>query len=177
MAPEFLSFFEFYMTTFVEKFTLADKKALVLNVASAIEEQLAHVLKSATSAHGGATHEDAVAKSKYDTHGLELSYLAGSHFQRAKVLETELSKLKAMPVALAETNAPIGTGTLVALNSANTVKLIFLSPYGAGLRINYQEENISVISPLSPLGQEILDSYEGDEFTLSGQEICISKII
>ena len=71
------------------------KTAVVKAILKVVDQEIEILERSAQEAHEGATHEDAVAKSKYDTHGLELSYLAGSQYERARKLATSSITLAA----------------------------------------------------------------------------------
>ena len=131
------------------------KKVLINN----LQEKLKDTLESANSAHGGATHSDAIAKSKYDTHGLELSYLAGSLFERAKSLELAITRLNAWKV-INQVNCPVDRGCLIRCSNNKTYLLV---DGGAGEVLTHKENTIQVITPESPLGSELLGLYEEDE--------------
>lgn len=53
-----------------------DKRALIKKIVAQLEAELALLTKAARSAHAEATHESSKAENKYDTRGLEASYLA-----------------------------------------------------------------------------------------------------
>lgn len=128
-----------------------------------LEQELNAILQSAEAAHAGATHEDAVAKSKYDTHGLELSYLAGSQFERARHLETQLAMLKQTKFRDFTADDEIEMGALVVLSGKSDSKDYFLiSNLGAGTSTEIDGTLVKVISPESKLGLSLIGLYEGD---------------
>lgn len=139
------------------------KKLLIMR----LEDQLNKIIISAKEAHGGATHEEAVAKSKYDTHGLELSYLAGSLYNRASHLESAISKLKKWIVE-EQVDEIINIGSVVHL-AKNKFYLLIHS--GAGESLDYKGTKILVISPESPLGEEFIELGPGDIVTRSNSVI------
>ena len=51
-----------------------------------INDELEVIKKSAEIAHDDATHEESRAENKYDTRGLESSYLAGAQMERVRIL-------------------------------------------------------------------------------------------
>lgn len=143
-----------------------DKPKLLEQLLVRLHQQLQDIEKSAAAAHGGAIHEDAVAKSKYDTHGLELSYLAGSQRERAQRLQAEIKQLEQLNPKRFEDDDAIDVGALVCVKQGQKQRLYFLLPYGSGLTLSCQGHEIHVISPESPLGGELLDGYVGDEVYL-----------
>lgn len=155
-----------------------DKQEFYDVLIASMEERLELLLKSAEAAKGGATHGDAVAKSKYDTHGLELSYLAGSQFARAEALSGEILQLKKSEKKLYQEGVPIVEGALVELQSAASRVVLFLSVIGAGSDLSWRGAKVSVISPSSPMGVEIIGLDVGDEFTLQqGREFEIVALL
>ncbi|SMF49310.1 hypothetical protein [Pseudobacteriovorax antillogorgiicola] len=163
----------------LDKKTLADKTQLHEIIVAQMRQNLDDIVRSAQAAHGGATHEDAVAKSKYDTHGLELSYLAGSQFERANLLRADIVSFSALKPTLFDKDQAIGVSCLVSLESIhpNQKKLVFLSPYGAGMTVNWQTSPVSIVSPESPLGVELVDSFAGDEIEAGSQTLEIISIL
>ena len=148
--------------------TFAQKKTLVFLIVAKMEEELKVLLESAQAAHSGATHTEAVAKSKYDTHGLELSYLAGSQFARAAKIEEDIQRLKTMPIPeFSGEDDPIAVGSLVEVSVEGGSSLYFISDLGAGRRVEWCAANVQVISGDSPLGSSLLGSYVGDDISLT----------
>lgn len=141
-----------------------NKETLKDKIIEALEGQLITIQKAAGAAHSGATHEDAVAKGKYETHGLELSYIAGSQYERARHLAAELEAFRSKKLLSFHEDQPIDEGALVTLESQTGKSLVFLSNLGAGILI----DKVKVLSPASPLGEEIMGSTVGDEVDLGG---------
>lgn len=160
------------------KWTIDDKLALKAILLERLWAKHNELKKSAKSAHSGATHEDAQAKSKYDTHGLELSYFAGSQYERAALLKSEILKLESLHLTLIETNAEIELGSLVALRfrTEKAYRYYFLCAQGAGELLEYKGLKICVLSPNSPMGEELLNSIAGDELEINGRQLSISEI-
>ena len=140
-----------------------DKRKLHSLLLETLKSELNATLSAAETAKEGATHEDAVAKSKYDTHGLELSYLAGSQFEWARLVESKIAILENSLFSEFTEIDPIDVGALVFLNGKNPKAQAYLiSNIGAGLDLNFQNEKILVISPESPLGEALIGLTQGD---------------
>ena len=54
-----------------------NKRLLLKEIVTSLEETLALLEKAARASHAEATHESSKAENKYDTRGLEAAYLAG----------------------------------------------------------------------------------------------------
>lgn len=143
--------------------TIDAKKTVLKKLLALWEQKLTDIKKSAKAAHGGATHEDAVAKSKYDTHGLELSYLAGSQQERALKLQAEILQLKQFQLRSFKETDSVQVGAFVALRSQGEERAYFILNHGSGVKVNYEGIDIQVISPESPLGENLLDGYLNDD--------------
>ncbi len=162
-------------------FEFKDKTRIATLIAERVSDELEHIRKSAGAAHHGATHDDAVAKNKYDTHGLELSYLAGSQYARAQQLAQELSSFKKQTLVPYQDHKPIGLMDLITISGPKgTRRHLLLSKYCAGIDIEYDAKKIVVISPDSPLGVELIDCWRGDTITAGpngSQLFVITEII
>ena len=66
---------------------IVDKKALIGKIIEQLTAELELFAKAARASHAEATHEQSKAESKYDTRGLEASYLARG--QSRQLAETE----------------------------------------------------------------------------------------
>ena len=71
------------------------KAALLKQLAAKLEAELATIRAAAQATHAAATHPDAKAENKYDTRGLEASYLAGAQQERVAELEATLDAIRA----------------------------------------------------------------------------------
>ena len=140
-----------------------DKRKLHSLLLETLKAELNATLSAAETAKEGATHEEAVAKSKYDTHGLELSYLAGSQFERARLVESKIALLTNSLFKDFDEDDEIEVGALVFLQGkAPKPQAYLISNLGAGLDLILQNERILVISPESPLGEALIGLYLGD---------------
>ena len=140
-----------------------DKSELLGLIIKSLETELTGILKSAESAYQGATHEDAVSKSKYETHGLELSYLAGSQFERARILRQQILSLTNKDLKVYENSDEIAAEALVTLISPENQEHHYLIySIGAGLKLDLHGKTVQVISPQSVIGNELIGAYLED---------------
>lgn len=141
-----------------------------LLITDALLARYNHAKWAAHQAHDAATNEESVAENKYDTFGLEASYLA--HGQSQRVVECEAdwqAFLKVTPQAI-DAGSPITLWNLVSLapihqpNSKN--KYFFIAPCAGGLRVCLDGQEVFVITPSSPVGSALLGRLVDDEVTL-----------
>lgn len=125
---------------------------------------------AAKQAHDAATDEESVAENKYDTFGLEASYLA--HGQSKRVLECENEWHcfnKKSPVLFSEDSSVglWGLVSLVRVNSKSTAeKHFFISPCAGGLSVEMPDQAVYLVTPSSPVGKTLLGKHVGDEVEL-----------
>lgn len=136
-----------------------------------IESQLTILLSTATQAaiqaYETATHEENKAENKYDTLGLEASYLAEGQAKRVTQLENDLSSFRKLQTKNFTEEMEIGLGALVCLQTqSNADKYIFISPVAGGVSFNYQDNEMMLITETSPLGKVLKNTYLGDEVTI-----------
>ena len=126
-------------------------------------------VKAAVDAKNHATHSESIAEHQYDTLGLEASYLAEGQSKRAKDLEQDIDLFKAMPLLSFDENSPINLSALIQLEPISTTttdsvwRNLFLSPVSGGLNITHQGMDIMLITPLAPIGKQLIGAYVGDE--------------
>lgn len=141
-----------------------NKKDILEKVIAEIESSLMAALRLSKEAHTAATHEESKAEDKYDTRGLEASYLAGAQSQRAEVLEKSIHVLKEQFTHLLQTSDSITVGSLVHLKCESKESFVFLLPYGAGVNFPVNGKKIQVVTLQSPLGMELEGKSIGDTF-------------
>jgi len=141
------------------------KQALIDCICEVLETILQTAKDSALRAHETATHKESVAENKYDTFGLEASYLA--HGQATRVKECEADLLAYQNLIGQDSKQKIVVGSLVTLaDEKEKEHRFFLGPKAGGVKINFEAVDILIVTPLSPLGSRLLECSVGDEFEL-----------
>lgn len=138
--------------------------------------------RAAQTAYETATHEENIAENKYDTLGLEASYLAAGQARRVEEIRQSLTlyqKLNLMPF---NEDKGIQSGDLITLeNDQGIEQHLFLGPDAAGLKIPSGELIVTVITSRAPLGQTLLGKQPGDELEIvvngSRQSFEVTQIV
>ncbi|MCB0420072.1 MAG: GreA/GreB family elongation factor [Bdellovibrionales bacterium] len=142
------------------------KQEIYQKIIESLEQELNTMIQSAKNAKDAATNEESKAENKYDTRGLEASYLAGAQAKRATELREMINLFKTTPVQNYDSTTPIGHTALVKLQHDDHITWYFVAPQEGGLTLHYQDYTIFVISPFSPVGQALMGRKQGDEFEL-----------
>ncbi len=125
---------------------------------------LAVLTNAARAAHEAATHEENVPDNKYDTLSLEASYVAQGQANRAQEIRRALHAYRSLELQRFDTVATIRLTALVTLEGADGgSKTFFIGPQEGGLKLDLEGEEVVVITPGSPLGQELIGKSKGDE--------------
>ncbi|MGO3738407.1 MAG: GreA/GreB family elongation factor [Marinomonas foliarum] len=147
-----------------------DKKKVYQAITDALLQRFETAKWAAKQAHDAATNEESVAENKYDTFGLEASYLA--HGQSKRVLECEKDWLffNKKTFDIFNENDAIELWCLVALKIIDAVneveKYFIISPCAGGLTVEINGKSIYLVTISSPVGKALLGKMVGEEVEL-----------
>ena len=142
-----------------------NKTQLVREIVAALSENLGLLERAARASHAEATHESSKAESKYDTRGLEAAYLAGGQARQAKEILDSMKAYESLTLKGFPADDPIDLTALVKLDADGTRSLYFIGPRNGGLEIKLGRNEVTVITPQSPLGQSIMGKKAGQRWT------------
>ena len=155
-----------------------NKRALIKKIIARLTDELEIYFRAAKFSRAEATHESSKAESKYDTRGLEASYLARGQSKQAAELEAAIAEFEKLPVKKFGAGEPIGLGALVELETGGENLFYFIGPRAGGTEILHEKKEILVITPQSPLGEQLLGKKSGDKLQLKfGGEIRAAEIL
>lgn len=148
-----------------------NKDQILQNIIDYLQNEETIFLDAAKQAHEAATHEENVPTSKYETLALESSYIAQGQANRAAELRGDIQKLKSLKLEDFNNKTPLASGALVTINNEEAnEKLYFLSPCSGGVKISFKNQNITLITASSKIGEEIFGATVGDTFEINGHE-------
>jgi transcription elongation GreA/GreB family factor len=139
-----------------------NKRAIVKKIIVRLTEELQVYFRAAQFSRAEATHESSKAESKYDTRGLEASYLARGQSKQAAELEAAIAEFEKLPAKKFAAAELIGLGALVELENGGEHLFYFIGPRAGGTEILHDKKEILVITPQSPLGEQLLGKKSGD---------------
>lgn len=139
-----------------------DKSNLIHQLIESLNLEFETLIQAAERAHEAATHDESKAEDKYDTRGLEASYLAGAQAQRAIEIKKIISSFKMLPTRPFSLMEPIDLGALIELKLNQKSFFYLFANLGGGKTISFNEQVIQVLTPLSPLGEELIGKKVGE---------------
>jgi hypothetical protein len=119
--------------------------------------------QAALVAHQAATHAESKAEDKYDTRGLEASYLAGAQSKRAMELDELFALYKYADLKAFGPTTPIASTALIQLESENKRSFYLMMPKGGGMAVEFHGRTVQAITPQAPMGRALLGRCVGDE--------------
>ena len=147
--------------------TLAEKKEIFSAVLEEVQREQNTLIQAALIAREAATHEESIAEDKYDTRGLEASYLAGAQAKKAQELQKTLYEMGIFKLKDLSKAEQVELGAIIRLDTPNkSQSMVFLLPWAGGTQILRGPLKIQVVTPASPLGREILGRAREDDFEL-----------
>lgn len=144
-----------------------NKRAIIQKIVAKLTSELEGYFRAAQAAHAEATHEQNKAENKYDTRGLEASYLARGQSRQAKETEAAIAAFEKLEARTFKAGDVIELGAVVELESRGEHTTYFIGPKAGGTEIVHAGREILVITPQSPLGEQLQGRKAGERLQLS----------
>jgi transcription elongation GreA/GreB family factor len=148
-----------------------DKKQLVRCIIERLAESFQRRVAASHFARAEATNEQSKAENKYDTRGLEASYLARGQSRQAAEIENAIEQFSKLSLRSFQPSDPINLGAYVELKQGRDELSCFIGPCAGGTEVDFQGKEVTVLTPQSPLGQELLGKVEGEKFLRAGSPL------
>lgn len=137
------------------------KKELVGQIIAIIEQELEAATKAALESAEEATDEESRPENKYDTRALETSYVASAQAGYAADLKKALQAYKNLSIADRPHQGPSAIGCIVTTLGNNGREQFFIGPARGGLELETANGSITVVTPKSPLGSQLIGKELG----------------
>jgi transcription elongation GreA/GreB family factor len=141
---------------------LTFKKKIIQKLIEKLEVEMLTMVNAALVAREAATHEESKAEDKYDTRGLEASYLAGAQAKRASELARLIHTYQNFEISPPQKDGAIAQSALVEVELRSIRNLLFIAPKGGGIVVEVDGQSIQIVTPDSKLGSELLGKQAGD---------------
>ena len=143
-----------------------NKRALIRKIIARLTDELEVYFRAARASRAEATHEQSKAENKYDTRGLEASYLAQGQSRHAAELQNAIAAFEKLDARKFGPGEPIVVGAFVELALDGEKMAYFIGPRAGGTEVLYEKREVLVITPQSPLGEQLLGRKQGDVLKL-----------
>jgi transcription elongation GreA/GreB family factor len=155
-----------------------NKRAIIKKITEKLIGELEVYFRAAQFSRAEATHESNKAENKYDTRGLEASYLARGQSRQAAELEAAIAEFEKLGARKFADGDEIAVGALVELEHGGESSFYFVGPRAGGTEVVQDKKEILVITPQSPLGEQLMGKKSGDAWQLKlGREMRAAKIL
>ena len=128
------------------------KSRVVAEVCAKLEQDLERTVMAARATEAAATDPESRAEGKYDTRGLEASYLAAGQSEQVEGL---VKSLRLMRIAdyfpVFSSGDQIKSGALVEVELAAERLFFLLAPSAGGLEVELDGIEVTVLAPGAPL--------------------------
>jgi len=139
-----------------------NKPHILTLVLEKLQEEMDSRRKVSKATREQGNDPESQAKSKYDTLSIEENYLADGLAQMAASSAQAIEALERLTLHEFAANEPISVGALIELEFSDGREWFFLTPSGGGTEVSDGENHITVITPESPLGYQLLGACSGD---------------
>ncbi len=143
-----------------------NKRALIQKIIALLAKEVESYARSARASQAEATDEQSKAENKYDTRGLEASYLAHGQSRQAAEMEEAVEQFHTMPVRDFGAGDAIDLGALVEVDRQGKTTRYFIGPRAGGTEVVHAGKSVLVITPQSPLGRQLMGAKAGDRLQI-----------
>lgn len=158
---------------------MTDKKLLIDAIIIQLKQELINAINSADMARQAATDDQSVAETQYDTLGLEASYLAHGQSERAEQIKQQIKQYQNLLIRDFDENDEINIGSLVKLKNTieNGELHYFIGPCAGGLKIQFNDLIVMLITPQAPVAKELIGKSQFDLISLPGPKAKELEIV
>lgn len=144
-----------------------NKDEVVKALLASLQAEVRKAVAASKDAASYATDDEARAESKWDTQGLEASYLAAGQAGQARQWAEALSVLESNRENLLAPRNEVGVGALVSCDFEGTEEHFFVAPVAGGHVLTVDGKEVTVVTTQSPIFARIAGRREGEAFSLA----------
>ncbi len=134
-------------------------------VRDAVKAKHDRMLEAARDTAAGVTDAENKAENKYDTRGLEASYLAAGQGEQVEALREAVLMFQPTAFPVFAEGEEVAAGALVEGDIAGERLFYLLAPRAGGITCEFEGCEVTVLTPEAPLRQKLLGLKAGDTIT------------
>jgi len=139
-----------------------DKQAIVAAVVARLRADFETLRKAADETRATANDDESRSEGKYDTRSTESGYLANGQARHAATLKKSLEAIELADWSALNPGAPVALGALLEIDFPGSGPDWFiLAPGAGGIEVEHDGRSVTVITPVSPLAQQLLGKTSG----------------
>ena len=148
-----------------------NKQEIVASILDRLREEFESRNRVSKSTREGGNDAESKAEGKYDTLAIEENYLADGLARQALAAAEAMAEIEKMPLRTFAGDDPIDLGALVEIEFPGAKEWFFLAPSGGGTEVQHVVTPVTVITPESPLGSQLIGLRAGGRTTAPAARI------
>ena len=138
-----------------------NKQEIVASILDRLREEFETRSRVSKITREGGNDAESKAEGKYDTLAIEENYLADGLAKHALAAAEAMAEIEKMPLRTFSADDPIDLGALVEIEFPGAKEWFFLAPSSGGTEVQHEGTTVTVITPESPLGSQLIRSRVG----------------
>jgi len=143
------------------------KRAVIQKIIETLQSELETYTRAAKASHAEATAEENRAENKYDTRGLEASYLAAGQANKIVELEESIAAFGELQNRRFGSDEGIEVGALIEISQDGEHAHYFIGPSAGGTEVTCDKHEVLVVTPQSPLGSQLQGAAQGKKMKIN----------
>ena len=139
-----------------------NKKEIVASILERLREEFENRNRISKITREVGNDAESKAEGKYDTLAIEENYLADGLAKQALAAAEAMAEIEKMPLRTFAEDDTIDLGALVEIEFPGAREWFFLAPSGGGTEVQHGGIPVTVITPESPLGSQLIGYHVGD---------------
>ena len=138
-----------------------NKAEIIREILHSLRQDFESRLRVSKTTREQGNNSESRAEGKYDTLSIEENYLADGLARQAESAAQAIAIIEKMPLRAFTDSDPIDFGALVEIQFARENEWFFLAPVAGGTEVIFDGSPVTVVTPESPLGHQLLGSHAG----------------
>jgi len=142
-----------------------NKTLLIQAIIDVLREEFESLQSSSKKTRAAGNDAESKAEGKYDTRSTEENYLADGLAKQALAAAQAAAACEKLPLLAFDSETPIDLSALIQIGFPDEKAWFFLAPAGGGIEVTCESTPVTVLTPESPLGAQLLGLKVGDRTT------------
>ena len=142
-----------------------NKSEIVAAILEKLREEFEHFRAVSKRTRSAGNDSESKSEGKYDTRSIEENYLADGLAKQAAASAQAAAAYEGFELNEFTAETPLDLGALIQVRFPTETTWFFLGPAGGGIEIPDGNRTLTVITPESPLGKQLIGLKVGDRTT------------
>jgi transcription elongation GreA/GreB family factor len=145
------------------------KSAVRDAIVAQLQKELDLQARAALDARDEATSSENKQEGKFDMRGQEAAYLAEGQARLAAEIAESIIIYRSLELGALPAGSPAAVGALITLETKGRQTRYFLGPRSGGIEATVDDTTVTVVTPSSPLGRQLVGQRVGASVQLPGR--------